>query len=71
MKIEYDRTTDSMYIQFSEKPVHRTQSVNDIVMVDLNADGHPVQIEILSASHYGDVTEITYKLLAEIVADQS
>lgn len=63
MKIEYDQQTDTMYIQFNENKINRTQSINNLVQVDLDDNGHPVQIEILSASHYGDISELTYKIL--------
>jgi len=65
MKIEYDPKTDTLYVQLSEKAVKRTQSINDVVLVDLDEDGHPVHIEILSASHYGDVSEVTYRFLQQ------
>lgn len=65
MKIEYDEQTDTLYIQFNENPVKRTEPINNIVLVDLDEAGHPIQIEILSASHYGDVSELNYKVLKE------
>jgi uncharacterized protein YuzE len=71
MKIEYDPRSDTMYINLNNKPVSSTQSINDVVLVDLDENGHPVQIEILSASHYGDVSELMYKILSETVQGQS
>jgi len=65
MKIEYDPKSDTLYMQFSDKAVSRTQSINDVVLVDLDEDGYPVHIEILSASHYGDVSEVTYRFLQQ------
>ena len=63
MKIEYDAKTDTLYMQLSDKAVSRTQSINDVVLIDLDENGHPIHIEILSASHYGDVSEMTYRFL--------
>ena len=70
MKIEYDAKTDTLYMQLSDKAVSRTQSINDIILIDLDEDGHPIHIEILSASHYGDVSEVTYRFLQASIAKE-
>jgi uncharacterized protein YuzE len=71
VKIEYDQKTDTLYINFNSNKVKKTQSVNNLVLVDLDEQGQLVHIEILSASHYGDVSELTYKLLSEAVASEA
>ncbi len=71
MRIEYDQKSDTLYINFNDKKVKKTQSVNNLVLVDLDEEGHPVHIEILSASHYGDVSELTYKILSEARANEA
>ena len=50
MRIEYDREADALYIHLREVPVADTTDVEEGVMVDLDAEGHIVGVEILDAS---------------------
>ena len=50
MRIEYDREADALYIHLREVPVADTTDVEDGVMIDLDAEGHIVGVEILDAS---------------------
>jgi uncharacterized protein YuzE len=43
----YDPEADALEVRLSQKPVARTVSVTDLHMVDLDAEGRPVAIEIL------------------------
>lgn len=44
----YDGAADALYYQLSHEPVARTVSVGDRVMVDVDAAGQAVGIEVLS-----------------------
>lgn len=50
MRIEYDREADALYIHLREVPVADTTDVEEGVMVDLDAEGHIIGVEILDAS---------------------
>jgi uncharacterized protein YuzE len=45
--LEYDTEADATYITLTDEPVVQTHSVGDLIMVDLDATGHPVGLEIL------------------------
>jgi uncharacterized protein YuzE len=50
MKLHYYEETDSLYIEFSDRPSADTREVADGVNVDLDADGNVVGIDIDHAS---------------------
>ena len=50
MKLHYYRETDSLYIEFSDRPSADTREVAEGVNVDLDADGNVVGIDIDHAS---------------------
>jgi uncharacterized protein YuzE len=50
MRIEYDREADALYIHLREVPVADTTDIEDGVLVDLDAGGHIIGVEILDAS---------------------
>lgn len=45
---EYDGDADALYYRLSGEPVARTVSIGDRVMVDVDAAGQAVGIEVLS-----------------------
>lgn len=48
MTIEYDPQADAAYIRFSDKPVSKTQEESDVCILDLDAAGGLIGIELLS-----------------------
>ena len=48
MTIQYDSEADAAYIRFSEETVSRTQEESDVCILDLDAAGGLVGIELLS-----------------------
>jgi len=50
MKVSFDRTTDALYVRFSDDAVSETAEVRPGVMFDYAADGRIVAMEILDAS---------------------
>ncbi|MDA2910945.1 DUF2283 domain-containing protein [Nitrospiraceae bacterium AH_259_D15_M11_P09] len=50
MKIEYSKTADALYVYFKQREVAKSKEVEEGVVVDLDAEGHLVGIEILDAS---------------------
>ncbi len=50
MKIHFDPETDALYLTFSEEVVAETDEVRPGVLLDLNASGRVVAIEVLKAS---------------------
>lgn len=50
MKIEYSKTADALYVYFKQGEVAKSKEVEEGVVVDLDADGHLIGIEVLDAS---------------------
>lgn len=50
MKIEYSKSADALYVCFKQAEVAKSKEVEEGVVIDLDADGHLIGIEILDAS---------------------
>lgn len=50
MLIKYDKEVDIVYIQFSEKKVSESDEDKPGIILDYDADGNIVGIEVLEAS---------------------
>jgi uncharacterized protein YuzE len=55
MRLSYDKSTDSLYIELRELPAKRTREIEPDVMLDLGADGAPVGYDIQHASAKRDL----------------
>ncbi len=62
MKLHYYPETDSLYIELNEKPGADSQEVADGVVLDIDAEGRPVGIDIDGASERIDLR--TLELIA-------
>lgn len=58
MKLHYYAETDSLYIELNTRPGAEAREVADGVVVDLDADGNIVGIDIDHASKKLDLTSI-------------
>lgn len=50
MKIEYSKEVDALYVYFREVNVAKSKEVEEVVVIDLDENGHIVGVEILDAS---------------------
>lgn len=50
MKIKYDKTTDTLYVEFLDTTV-TTKRLSDDIAVDYDADGKLAGIEVLGAKN--------------------
>lgn len=50
MKVSYDKSTDTLQVVFADRPVHESDEVKPGVIVDFDAQGGIVGLEILDAS---------------------
>ena len=67
MRINYYAETDSLYIDLSSKPSVDSREVSDGVILDYDADGNLVGIDIDQASTKLEIKElILSKLPAEV-----
>ena len=72
MKIEYDQEANALYITLREALVATTNEVTDNLIIDVDADGSPIGIEILGVRQLlrpEDLSRLTVEnLLAESAA---
>jgi uncharacterized protein YuzE len=52
MKTTYDREIDALYVRFADTPVIESEEVAAGVVLDFDADGRIVAIELLDASKH-------------------
>lgn len=50
MKLEFDPNADAAYLEISDAEVETTRQIEPGIMVDYDASGHIVGIEVLSIS---------------------
>ncbi len=67
MKLNYYPETDSLYINLSEQPSVETREISEGILLDYDANGGLVGIDIDNASHKVEMKRLTLsKLPAEI-----
>ena len=67
MKLNYDKTTDSLYIDLSSKPSSDSREISDGVVLDYDSDGNVTGIDIDNASIKVDLNKIVLnKIPAEV-----
>ena len=55
MRLSYDKSTDSLYIERRPLPAKRTREIEPDVNLDLGADGEPIGYDIQHASTKPDL----------------
>ena len=58
MKLNYHPDTDSLYIEFSERPSVDSREISEGVVVDYDADGNVVGIDIDNAGNKLDLGRV-------------
>ncbi len=59
MKISYDKATDSLYIHLADRASVDSDEVNDGVVLDFDANGALVGIDVQNASVRADLTNLS------------
>lgn len=67
MKLNYFPETDSLYIDLSEQPSTDSLEISDGVVLDYDAKGNLVGIDIDNASSRVDLTQLTLSKLPGMV----
>ncbi len=55
VKLSYDKSTHSLYIELRPLPAKRTRELQDDVIIDLGEDGQPVGYDVQHASAKRDL----------------
>jgi len=63
MKLNYYPETDSLYIDLSEKPSAESKTLSDGIVLDYDAEGNLVGLDIDNASKNVQLKELTLKRL--------
>ena len=58
MKLHYDQDTDSLYIDFNARPGADAREITDGLVIDFDAEGRPVGIDIQHASRNLDLSTL-------------
>lgn len=64
MKVEYDVTTDSLYISLNEGVSIESEEVTDGVVLDFDDAGKVVGIDIQHASQRADIDKLSFERVA-------
>lgn len=64
MNVKYFQDTDTLLIDFSDRPVARTQDLSENVLIELDDQGNLVSMTIEHAKQQMTVTEFSYQLAA-------
>ena len=64
MKVEYDVTTDSLYISLNEGVSAESKEVTDGVVLDFDDAGKVVGIDIQHASQRADIDKLSFERVA-------
>lgn len=67
MKLDYYPDTDSLYIDLSERPSVESREISEGVVLDYDAEGHLVGIDIDKASRKVDLKQLTLNRVPLIV----
>jgi len=59
MKISYDKATDSLYIHLVDRPSMDSDEVNDGVVLEFDANGALVGIDLQHASQRMDINSLS------------
>ena len=66
MKLHYDRETDSLYIDLNARPSVDSREIQDGVVIDLDAQGQIVGIDIQHASQIMDLATLETESLPAV-----
>lgn len=64
MKIRYFEDTDTLYIEFSDRPIAETRDLDENTTLDVDADGNLLAMTFEHASTRTDVRRLTVEGIA-------
>jgi uncharacterized protein YuzE len=71
MKLNYHADTDSLYIEFSERPSVDSREISEGVVVDYDAEGRVVGIDIDNAGNKLDLRRVLISKLPGAVETEA
>lgn len=61
MKIRYFTDTDTLHIEFRDRPVAETRDLDENIVLDVDADGEICAITVEHASKRAGIPEFSYE----------
>lgn len=61
MRIRYFAETDTLYVEFADRPVAETRDLNENTVVDLDASGNLVALTLEHAQTLTTVFDLSYQ----------
>lgn len=71
MKLHYDQETDSLYIDLNVRPSVDSREIQDGLVIDFDAEGRVVGIDIQHASKILDLATLETESLPALTLKQS
>jgi uncharacterized protein YuzE len=71
MRIRYSQEADALYIRLKENKIIDTDEVSDDLIIDYDADGNAVGIEILSASKKADTDQLIIQAFQKVMVENT
>lgn len=71
MKLNYYPDTDSLYIDLSEQPSTESREISEGIVLDYDANGNLVGIDIDNASRKVDLKQLTLSKLPSVIQNLS
>jgi uncharacterized protein YuzE len=71
MKLNYYADTDSLYIDLSEQPSAESREISEGIVLDYDAAGNLVGIDIDNASRKVDLKKLTVNKLPAVIQNNS
>ena len=59
MDIRYDQESDALYVRFKQNKYSESDEINNNIILDFDKDRNVIGIEILGASRYLDIDELS------------
>ena len=69
MKISYSKEADALYIRLNDKRIENSDEISEDVILDFDANGNVVGIEVLNASEKFDVEELTIEAIKRVTVE--
>jgi uncharacterized protein YuzE len=61
MRIRYFAETDTLYVEFTERPVEETRDLNENTIIDLDVDGNLVAVTLEHAQALTSVFDLSFQ----------
>ena len=61
MKVKYFQDTDTLYIEFRDRPITETRDLDENTVLDVDADGNICAITVEHASKRTGIPEFSYE----------